>query len=148
MNRKDKGIDAARILKAESISAVAIATVRDKHVVHHQNMGGSCYVYLDRKADLPRAVELLKATPGVTEIYEGAEAARLFQLYPSRVGDLLLLAAKDTVFGNLDQPLQEVKVRSHGSRFRAGGSLAGVRAKSGHRCLQIQPGPHEKAILE
>jgi len=117
MNRKDKGIDAARILKADSISAVAIATVRDKHVVHHQNMGGSCYVYLERKADLPRAVELLKATPGVTEIYEGAEAARLFQLYPTRVGDLLLLAAKDTVFGNLDQPLQEVKVRSHGSRF-------------------------------
>jgi phosphonoacetate hydrolase len=117
MNRKDKGIDLGRILKANGITAEVIPIIRDKHFVHHQNLGGSCYVYLERKADLREAFDLLKAIPGVTEIYEAADTARLFQLHPGRIGDLFVMAAMDTVFGDLDQPREDVKVRSHGSRF-------------------------------
>ncbi len=119
MNAKRRAVDTARILKANSIDAYVEPIIRDKHTVHHQNLGGSCYVFLRRQADLPKAFEVLKSTPEVEEIYEAPEAARLFHLNLSRIGDLFLLAPKDVAFGELGQPREPAKVRSHGSRYEA-----------------------------
>ncbi len=119
MNAKSLAIDPALFLKANSISSVAVPIIRDKHKIHHQNLGGACYVYLDRRPDLAKALELLKNAPGVEEIYKAPDAVRRFHLHPQRIGDLLLLAAKDTVFGELEQPRQAVRIRSHGSRHES-----------------------------
>jgi len=119
MNAKRQALDPALVLNAHSIAAEAIPIIRDKHTIHHQNLGGACYVYLDRRPDLAKAFELLKNTPGVEEIYKAPDAVRRFHLHPQRIGDLFLLAAEDTVFGELEQPRQVVRVRSHGSRHES-----------------------------
>lgn len=119
MNPKRHALDPALILKANSIKAQAIPIIRDKHTVHHKNLGGSCYVYLDRPSDVGKAFELLKHTAGVEEIYKAADAARLFHLAADRIGDLFLLAPKDSAFGELQEPREPAKVRSHGSRYEA-----------------------------
>jgi phosphonoacetate hydrolase len=116
MNAKTEGIDAARVLAASGIEAEAVPIIRDVHVIHHQNLGGACYVYLKRRADLQKAQEVLAATQGVDEVHRRADAARRFRLRPDRIGDLFLLAARHVVFGDLPAARQEVRVRSHGSR--------------------------------
>jgi phosphonoacetate hydrolase len=116
MNAKTEGIDAARVLAASGIEAEAVPIIRDIHVIHHQNLGGACYVYLKRRADLEKAQEVLAATQGVDAAYCRGDAARRFRLRADRIGDLFLLAARHVVFGDLPAARQEVSVRSHGSR--------------------------------
>ena len=116
MNAKTEGIDVARVLAEKGIAAEVVPIIRDKHVVHHQNLGGPCYVYLERQADIPRAWEVLRCVPGIEEIHERAEAARRFRLRKNRIGDFLLLGARHVAFGALAAARLEIRVRSHGSR--------------------------------
>ena len=119
MNAKREGLNPAIILREKSVIAKAVPIIRDKHQVHHKNLGGACYVYLDREADQPKAIEILKNTEGVEEVFDRPTAASTFQLYPSRIGDLFLLAKKDYAFGELPQAREAIKIRSHGSRYEA-----------------------------
>ena len=119
MNAKREAIDPARILAAKGIRAEAVPIIRDKHKVHHGNLGGAAYVYLRDKGDLARATDRMKAVEGVEEVYGNREAAKLFRLHPDRIGDLFLLAAKEVAFGELDAERERAKVRSHGSRHEA-----------------------------
>ena len=116
MNPKTEGIDIQRVLAEKGIDAEAVPIIKDKHVIHHRNLGGACYVYLKRPADLATAQGLLRDTPGVEEVYDRATAASNFRLRADRIGDLFLLAARYAVFGSLPTARQEVTVRSHGSR--------------------------------
>jgi phosphonoacetate hydrolase len=116
MNAKTEGIDVARLLAGKGIEAEAVPIIRDRHVVHHQNLGGACYVYLKRRADAQRAGELLRSVPGIEEVHERIPAARRFHLRADRIGDFFLLGARHVAFGALPAVRQEIKVRSHGSR--------------------------------
>jgi phosphonoacetate hydrolase len=119
MNAKREGLNPAIILRDKSILAKAVPIIRDKHQVHHKNLGGACYVYLDRATDQPKAIEILRNTEGVEEIFDAQTAAREFHLHPDRIGDLFLLAKKDYAFGELPQARETIKIRSHGSRYEA-----------------------------
>jgi phosphonoacetate hydrolase len=119
MNAKTLAIDPSRILAAKSIASESIPIIRDKHKTHHQNLGGSCYVYLADPKHLERALDTFKAADGVEEVYDSKTAAGLFHLHPGRIGDIFLLARKHAVFGELYQSREDTKVRSHGSRHEA-----------------------------
>jgi phosphonoacetate hydrolase len=119
MNAKHEALDPSLVLKRKSMAAEAVPIIRDKHQVHHQNLGGACYVYLERSRDLAKAMDVLKQTAGVEEVFDSQTAADRFQLHPKRIGDIFLLAAKDVAFGNLQQVREPAKVRSHGSRHEA-----------------------------
>jgi phosphonoacetate hydrolase len=105
--------------KANAIDAEMVPIIRDKHKTHHQNLGGSAYVFLERAAELSEAFEILKNTPGVEAVHHAAAAARIFHLHPKRIGDLFLLASKDTAFGQLETSREPAKVRTHGSLHEA-----------------------------
>lgn len=119
MSAKHEGLNPELILKAKSIRAEAIPIIRDKHRVHHKNLGGACYIYLERSSDLKKAIDVLTETTGIDEVYDSETAARLFRLHPERIGDIFLLAAKDVAFGQLEGAREEIEVRSHGSRYEA-----------------------------
>jgi phosphonoacetate hydrolase len=116
MNAKTEGIDVARVLAAAGIEAEAVPIIRDKHVIHHQNLGGACYVYLRRPSDEPRAYDRLRAVAGVEEVWRRAEAAVEFRLLAERIGDFFLLAQRHVAFGSLPADRAEIQIRSHGSR--------------------------------
>ena len=46
MNAKSRGLDLEAILAARGIEARVIPIIKDRHVVHHRNLGGAAYVYL------------------------------------------------------------------------------------------------------
>jgi len=117
MNPKTRALDLNRILHGHRIAANAIPIIKDRYVVHHQNLGGAAYVYLEDAALLDEAMELLKEEKGVENVMASSQAAKLYHLHPERIGQLFILADVDTVFGSLPSAREEVKIRSHGSLY-------------------------------
>jgi hypothetical protein len=93
-----------------------VPIIKDKHVVHHSNLGGSCYVYLKEKGHLQKAMDLLRKVPGVEDVYGNQDAAQEFNLRADRIGDIFLLGQQQVTFGNVEKTRQQVSLRSHGSR--------------------------------
>ncbi len=120
MSAKRDAIDIGRVIAEHGIAGEAVPIIRDRYVVHHSNLGGACYVYLENEADLERTFEVLSELPGVEEIYRKEEAAAEFQLYADRIGDIFLLGERPVVFGALERAREEVDIRSHGSRHETG----------------------------
>jgi phosphonoacetate hydrolase len=115
MNAKSRGVDPEAILTARGISARVIPIIKDRHVVHHRNLGGAAYVYLGDPATEEQASAILREEPGIEAVLTREAAARKYHLHPGRIGHLFLLADRETVFGDLPAPREELQVRSHGS---------------------------------
>jgi phosphonoacetate hydrolase len=119
MSPKTDAIDVGRFMRDNGIGGEAVPIIRDRYIVHHGNLGGACYVYLDRESDLERMEDILRALPGVEEIHRREAAAREFQLHAGRIGDLFVLGGPRVVFGDIDEPREQVAIRSHGSRHES-----------------------------
>jgi phosphonoacetate hydrolase len=117
MNPKTRALDLNRILRDHRIGANAIPIIKDRYVVHHQNLGGAAYVYLENIALLEETMGLLREEKGIESVMTSSEAARLYHLHPQRIGHLFVLADVDTVLGSLPSAREEVKIRSHGSIY-------------------------------
>jgi len=101
---------------------IAISPEKDRYFKHHRGMGGSSYVYLKNKADLAKVSQSLRTLQGVEAVLTKAEAVKRYHLLPERIGDLLVLGDKRTVFGNLETAESEElgeHYRSHGSLYEA-----------------------------
>jgi phosphonoacetate hydrolase len=94
---------------------------RDPYVKHHRTFGGSAYVWLNDPADVLRVVGALRRLEGVEDVYGRFEAAACFHLHPERIGDLLVLGDRDTVFGPLDAEIEDLPptFRTDGSRHES-----------------------------
>lgn len=119
MVKKSTALDPGRVLTDHCIPASSIPIIKDRYVAHHGNLGGAAYVFLENRADTPKAIQTLLNTPGVEEAYCAEDAARTFRLHPERIGDIFVLADKTTVFGELEAPVEPTAVRSHGSRHES-----------------------------
>jgi len=97
-----------------------ILPITDPHVVHHAALGSACWIHLRDPADIPRAAAVVGALTGVEEVLLGDDAARDLRLPRDRIGDLVVLADRDTVLGKSEHvhPLGalEAPLRSHGGR--------------------------------
>ena len=102
------GEDAARV----------ICPITDPYVVHHGAIGGFVTVYLPEQVNVAETVARIAAITGIECALSREDGAARFDLPPDRVGDVLVVAAHDTVIGTtperhdlsgLDAPL-----RSHG----------------------------------
>ncbi len=94
----------------------------DSFQVHHGALGSYATVYVD--ADhVQQATACLQAVDGVERVLTRDEAARTFQLPPDRIGDLVVLADRDTVLGRTPEwhDLKDVAtgLRSHGGLHEA-----------------------------
>ncbi|GBF04725.1 phosphonoacetate hydrolase [Deinococcus aerius] len=113
MNAKRMGVDLSRVLRRHGVDAQFVPAIKDRYVAHHDNLGGFGYLYLDH-AHEARAADALRDTPGVEQVLSRA-AARDLDLHAGRVGDLIVLAAPEVVFGEFPEERHPVEVRSHGS---------------------------------
>ncbi len=117
MNAKTRGLNAEAILAENGITARVIPIIKDRHVVHHQNMGGAAYVYLNDPATEHEAIAILKEEKGIEAVLSRKDASQLYRLHPMRIGHLFLLADKETAFGDLRGSREELDIRSHGSLY-------------------------------
>ena len=115
MRDKTRALDPGVILRNSGLAAEAVPIIKDRYVVHHGNQGGAAYVHLEKEDTLAEAVAILKAHTGIEDALTRQEAAARFELMPERVGDIMVLADGETVFGVMDVAECEVHLRSHGS---------------------------------
>lgn len=138
MNAKRVAVDLGKRLEREGIPAEAVPIIRDRYVRHHSNLGGSAYIHLKEAAHLERALEVLRATPGVEAALPREEASRRYRLHPQRIGDIFVLGDRETVFGELPEERQEVELRSHGSAHEAEVPLFAWGAPPGFRPAEVR----------
>jgi len=122
MNHKTRCWDLERACAARNVPIrTAISAEQDKYLKHHRGFGGTAWVHLKSPKDTARAADTIAKLPGVESVLSRDEAARTFRLMPSRIGDLVVLGERDTVFGGLDTEVETLATdyRSHGSRSEA-----------------------------
>jgi phosphonoacetate hydrolase len=96
---------------------IAISVDRDKYLKHHRGYGGVAWVYCRSSQEIDRVAKTISTLAGVESVLTRAEATKRFHLMASRIGDLIVLGDRDTVFGELDaesEPLPP-EYRAHGS---------------------------------
>jgi phosphonoacetate hydrolase len=119
MNFKRRCYDLNRLLPEKRCPIFfAMSAERDPYVKHHRTFGGSAYVWLQMPDDYLRVADTLRKLEGVEGVYGRQEAAARFRLHPDRIGDLLVVGDRDTVFGPLDRAIEDLPptFRTHGSR--------------------------------
>ena len=114
MSRKTRMVDLEGALEVYGIKANAVPIIKDRYTVHHSNLGGCMYVYLE-PTDRTEALKVLRDTPGVVEALPREEAAGRFNLFPERIGDIVVTGEKDAVFGDPSEVELPPNLRSHGS---------------------------------
>ena len=98
----------------------------DKHEIHHSNLGGSIYLYLNDLSNLKESKKILKSVDGIEDVLNKSEACLKFNLNSNRIGDLMILGQKDVVFGNSDISLIPNDLRSHASTYETKIPLIGI----------------------
>jgi phosphonoacetate hydrolase len=118
MNHKTHAYDLDKALAAAGAPIkISISAERDRYFKHHRGLGGVSWVYLNHPEDKTKVMDVLTKLTGVESVITREEAVSKFNLYGARIGDLCVFGDKDTVFGELDQPSEELPstYRSHGS---------------------------------
>jgi phosphonoacetate hydrolase len=77
------------------------------------------YLYQPQANQEAAAKQLLLRLDGIEEVLTREEAAQRFRLMASRIGDLVVIPDKDTVFGDLPAEREKLAAdyRSHGSLY-------------------------------
>ena len=124
MNAKSRCWDLARACKNRGLELkFALSAERDKYVKHHRTFGGTGYVWLRSPRDVEAATRILRGLVGVEAVLTRAEAANRFHLMPERIGELVVLGDRETVFGETDPQFEMETLpptfRTHGSLHEA-----------------------------
>jgi phosphonoacetate hydrolase len=118
LNAKTRCWDLAKACKNRGLELrFALSAERDRYVKHHRTFGGTAWVWLKSPEDAPRAAEIIRKLAGVDEVITRAEAAKRFHLMPERIGELVVLGDKETVFGETEAESESLPptFRTHGS---------------------------------
>ena len=124
MSAKTRMVDLRSILDRYGISSNPVPIIKDRYVLHHSNLGGCMYVYLE-PSRTDEAVKVLRETPGVDEALPREEAAARFRLPEDRIGDVVVLGEPDVVFGDPSEVELPQGLRSHGSTHETSIPLVG-----------------------
>lgn len=102
------GKDAARV----------ILPITDPYVVHHGALGGFATAYLPEGADVANVLSTLNAMDKIEWAGSGAEGCERFELPPERLGDIIVISARNVAVGSSPEKhdLSALKepLRSHG----------------------------------
>ena len=98
-----------------------ICPITDPYVVHHGALGSEVMVYLRDAAQTESIADWVFQLDGITEVYDRQMAAKKLQLPADRIGDLVVMSARDVVIGRTpeyhDLSLLKGGLRSHGGRY-------------------------------
>lgn len=119
MNYKKRCWDLAKACeRRQQPLRFALSAERDRYIKHHRTFGGTAWIWLNHPEDADEVSRLLLSLEGVEQVLTREEAAKQFHLLAERIGDLVVLGDKDTVFGELEEVEMEdlpAHYRTHGS---------------------------------
>ncbi len=98
-----------------------ICPITDPYVKHHGALGSYVVVHVNDKSIVNEVKHWLALQPGITEVHDKAAAVRLLEQPGYRIGDLVVLSARDFVLGRRpsyhDLSALDGTLRSHGGRY-------------------------------
>jgi phosphonoacetate hydrolase len=118
MNSKTVCLDLARVCAGRGQALkFAVSPLADRLLEHHGGHGGVSYLYLNHPDDTDDVLDILHSLDGVEEVLDRKAAAQHFHLPADRLGDLVVLAGPDCVFGSLEEEKNILPegYRNHGS---------------------------------
>jgi len=118
MNHKTRCWDLEKVCRERGAPIrIAISVDRDKYLKHHRGHAGVAWVYCNGPRDVDRVATTLASIEGVEAVLTRSEASKRYHLMASRIGDLIVLGDRDTVFGQLDSASETLpaEYRAHGS---------------------------------
>ena len=117
MSPKTTMVDLGGALGRYGIRANPVPIIKDRYVVHHSNLGGCIFVYLE-PGDMHKmneALKVLRDTPGVESAFARDQAVEEFRLHRDRIGDIVVTGGPDVVFGDPNEVALPPRLRSHAS---------------------------------
>ncbi|MGN6490477.1 MAG: phosphonoacetate hydrolase [Agriterribacter sp.] len=98
-----------------------ICPITDPYVKHHGALGSYVVVHVGKNQNINDVKNWLAIQPGITEVHDKATATRLLEQPEDRIGDLVVLSARDVVVGRRPQyhdlSALDGTLRSHGGRY-------------------------------
>jgi phosphonoacetate hydrolase len=98
-----------------------ICPITDPYVKHHGALGSYVVVHVANTSTINEVKNWLAIQPGITEVYDRATAVRILEQPEDRIGDLVVLSARDVVVGRRpkyhDLSALDGTLRSHGGRY-------------------------------
>ena len=99
-------------------AARVILPITDPYVAHHGSLGSFATCYLPDGIDAADICARLRTVPGIETVLTRAAAAERFELPPDRLGDVIVISERLSVFGTTparhDLSGLDVPLRSHG----------------------------------
>jgi phosphonoacetate hydrolase len=120
MNSKKRCLDLHKISRDAGLGVrFALSPVADRLVMHHGGHGGVSYVYVEEQSDRGRIMDFISTLSGVEEVLSRESAASRYHLLANRIGDIVVGADQDTVFGTLAGHFEDLPsgYRNHGSHY-------------------------------
>lgn len=107
MNAKADGAGTAQVVHLQDVldarlepgSARVVLPITDPYTVHHGALGSYATVHLPEGADTAALAAHLAALEGVEVVLTREEACARFELPADRIGDLVVIAERNTVLG-------------------------------------------------
>jgi phosphonoacetate hydrolase len=98
-----------------------ILPITDPYVVHHGALGSFAVIHLPPGQERKPIIDFLLKFDGISEVWEKEMAAQKLELPLDRLGDLVVMSARDVVLGRTPEyhDLKALKgpLRSHGGRY-------------------------------
>ncbi len=98
-----------------------ICPITDPYVKHHGALGSYVVVHVNNKSIVNTVKDWLTLQPGITEVHDKVAAVHLLEQPGDRIGDLVVLSARDFVLGRRpsyhDLSALDGTLRSHGGRY-------------------------------
>jgi len=128
MNAKDKPDGSPNVIYLESLldgefgpGNKVILPITDPYVVHHGSLGSEAMIYLQDPSQAMAIADWVFQLDGITEVVDRPTAVKKLELPGDRIGDLIVMSARDVVVGRKPEyhDLELVKggLRSHGGRY-------------------------------
>jgi phosphonoacetate hydrolase len=98
-----------------------ICPITDPYVKHHGALGSYVVVHIPDKSKIDVIKDWLLMQKGITEVFDKQSAVRMLEQPEDRIGDLVVLSARDVVLGRRPQyhdlSALDGTLRSHGGRY-------------------------------
>lgn len=119
MNPKTQIVNFQMVLDNAGFHAYCLPPLKDRYIENHiYQEGGMLYVYLNDPAQAEKFCHFAQKQPYIEQILTKEEAAKIYHLPVTQIGDYVLLAREDSAFGECEQEILYTQTsRTHGSLY-------------------------------
>lgn len=138
MNAKTTLVNFQAIANRAGFDVYCLPPLKDRYIENHiYQEGGMLYVYVKEKTQAEAFFQFAQSHPLVEQVLTKEGAAHAYHLPLAQIGDYVLLAGKDSAFGEVEgEVLHTRDSRTHGSLYEREIPLIALHPAAGADCYR------------